>query len=256
MIKQTQKSGDFSTNTQAGHIGDKYYNYYFLEQAQLDRQHHEGLELKPNYVAIADRYIDESAMGKFYSLLAKDALVTDITHFDNKAPGSNVIERRTTIRLIGKQGERFPIFLRGYHEPPCAVASPVVVVYATDEDHQLLSIGIWEKGIRWNYYSSLALIKKWKYWRPMEGIIILASCIVLVFLWFLKIHFQFYYEVSSSISSTTVLWSLSSFVAVASLVPVQIREGVIRKRMEEFAQEVSTEVGYPLRAHPTDSGSR
>src|SRR6516162_1609457 len=172
MIKQKQKSGDFSTNTQAGHIGDKYYNYYFLEQTQLDRQHYEGLELKPNYVPIADRYIDASAMGKFYSLLAKEALVTDITHFDDKAPGSNVIVRRTTIRFIDKQGERFAIFLRGNHEPPCAVASPVVVVYAKDKNHKLLSIGIWEKGIRWKHYSSLALIEKWKYLRLMEGIII------------------------------------------------------------------------------------
>ena len=52
----------------------------------------------------ADRYIEASAMGKFYSVLAKDALVTDITYF----AGLNVIERRTTIRFIGKQGRASP----------------------------------------------------------------------------------------------------------------------------------------------------
>ena len=159
MNKQTQKSSDFSTNIQAEHIGDKnnYYHFHLEhEQPQLDHQHHEGLEHRPNYVLIAapDRYTEGSAMGKFFSLLAKDALVTNITHFDNKAPGSNVIEKRTTVRFIGEQGKRFATFLPGDREPPCAVASPVVVVFANDKNHQLLSLGIWEKGIRWNYYPS------------------------------------------------------------------------------------------------------
>jgi hypothetical protein len=52
MGKQTQKSGDFSTNIQAEHIGDTYYTYHFGEQARLDRQHPEGLELKPNYGSV------------------------------------------------------------------------------------------------------------------------------------------------------------------------------------------------------------
>lgn len=130
MTNQSQKAGDFSNNVQAKylHVGDNVYLQ--AEPTLLGGQGSEGLDPQPTYVPISspDRYTEEAAMGMFYSLFAKDTVATDITHFDNKVPGSNDIERRTTIRFVGMRRERFPIFLRGNHEPPCAVGSPVVVV--------------------------------------------------------------------------------------------------------------------------------
>jgi hypothetical protein len=236
MINQSQRAGDHSTNIQASHIGD----YHIHGNVGL------VVPGQANYLPIAapDRYIEESAMGKVYSLLAKDALVTDVTHFDKKAPGSKVTIKRTTIRGIDKQGKPIAISLPGDREPPCAVSSSVVVVDAKDKNDQSLAIGVLEKGIGWNYYPALVPMKRWKYWRFKEGVIISVLGIILFILWFLKIYFpvQFYYQFSTQINSTNVLYLLTIIVALAFLVPVLIRQEMIRKRMQEFAQEASTEV--------------
>jgi hypothetical protein len=246
MTTQSQKAGDFSNNVQARylHMGDNVYLQ--AEPSQLYARRGKGLEPQPTYVPISspDRYTDEAAMGMVYSLFAKDAVATDITHFDKKVPGSNDVERRTTIRFVGIGGERFPIFLRGNHEPPCAVGSSVVVIEARDKNGELLSCGIWEKGIRWNCYPSLPLAKKWKYWRASERGIILALCATLTSLWFLKFHFSLYYEFTQSITSTNVLFFVSALALLASLLPAQMREATIRRRMEEFAYAVPTALSW------------
>ena len=229
---QTQ-SGSYSNNLQAInvkarhlHVGDTH-NYF---------ENHNSLEQSVRRQFAEDRSIRAQGNGICYSLRAKDAIVTDVTHFEKKSSGSSeLIEQITTIRFRGFGDRRFAFRLPGKQEPLCAIGSPVVVVEA-ENDYGMLAFGVWEKDISWTYYSCTSLVDKWRFWRVWEGVAICALLAAKILLWCLRVRFGVYFEVTPSINFTTILLLVSPLTLFLYLAPSFAREAAMGVEMEEFAR--------------------
>ncbi len=113
-----------------------------------------------------------------------------------------------------------------------------MVVDAFSKNDEWLSRGVLAKGIGWKHYEQVPFVR---YWRLKEFLKSLAVCLAVILIWYLKVHFGFYYGFNQIINTTEGLVLLTSVAVFTSVAPALKRQTLIDHRMREFAEEVQFE---------------
>jgi hypothetical protein len=231
IINQSQTGDEHSRNTQIGvardvHVGDHNDNSIHLYLSSQERQAILG----------PARHLEDSVGGMYYKLFALDAIVTSVTPFQPKDPHGI---STTTVRMVDRDGRPDSFRVPGNEELPCVPNSRIIYVDARNKRNQPLVVGVLEEGsTNCKCWSLVPILAKWMYWRPLEAAGIGMFWATLFLLWYLKVHFSFYYEFDGSWNSTSLLLLLTVASPFCLMVPAEIRETTIKAKMKELAHEI------------------